>query len=65
MVRDPAAGVIPGLRANCGDSVRGGGPAFVHIKVFDLPSRPEKLVITAEDFVKLGKTLAPASLEQH
>ncbi len=33
-------------------------PAFIHLKAFDLPPQPEKLVITTEGIVKLGELLA-------
>ncbi len=38
-------------------------PAFVHLKVFDLPPQPEKLVITTEGIVRLGELLAQSYFE--
>ena len=37
-------------------------PAFVHIKAFDLPAQPEKLVITTEGIVRLGEVLGESYL---
>lgn len=38
-------------------------PAFIHIKAFDLPAQPEKLVITTEGIARLGEVLASGYLE--
>lgn len=37
-------------------------PAFIHLKAFDLPPQPEKLVITTEGIVRLGELLAQSYL---
>ena len=36
--------------------------AFIHLKAFDLPPQPEKLVITTEGIVQLGESLARSYL---
>ncbi len=33
-------------------------PAFIHLKVFDLPPQPEKLVLTTAGIIQLGASLA-------
>ena len=38
-------------------------PAFIHVKVFDLPPQAEKLVITTAGIVQLGELLAQSHLE--
>jgi hypothetical protein len=38
-------------------------PAFIHLKVFDLPPQGEKLVITTEGIVRLGELLGKGYLE--
>lgn len=38
-------------------------PALIHIKAFDLPAQPEKLVLTMEGIVRLGELLAKRYLE--
>ena len=38
-------------------------PAFIHLKVFDLPPQQEKLVITTAGIVQLGEALAKGYLE--
>ncbi len=37
-------------------------PAFIHIKSFDLPPQPEKIVITTEGIVRLGEVLGESYL---
>lgn len=37
-------------------------PALIHLKAFDLPPQPEKLVITTEGVIKLGELLAHSYL---
>ena len=37
-------------------------PALIHIKAFDLPAQPEKLVITTEGIVRLGEVLGESYL---
>ena len=39
-------------------------PAFIHLKAFDLPKQPEKLVITTAGIVQLGELLARSYLER-
>ena len=38
-------------------------PAFIHLKAFNLPPQPEKLVITTAGIVQLGELLAKSYLE--
>lgn len=38
-------------------------PGFIHLKVFDLPPQPEKLVLTTPAIVQLGQLLARRYLE--
>ena len=38
--------------------------SFIHIKAFDLPAQPEKLVITTEGIVKPGELPARSYLKQ-
>ncbi|MFO0903173.1 MAG: sialate O-acetylesterase [Pirellulales bacterium] len=44
-------------------SLAASDPAFIHIKAFDLPPQPEKLVITAEGIVRLGELLGNSYLQ--
>ncbi len=37
--------------------------ACIHLKIFDLPPQPEKLVITTEGIVRLGEKMAQGYLE--
>lgn len=39
-------------------------PAFIHLKAFNLPPQPEKLVITSAGIVQLGELLARGYLER-
>jgi carbohydrate esterase-like sialic acid-specific acetylesterase len=40
-------------------------PSLIHIKAFDLPGSEQKLVITTQGIVKLGKMLADSYLKQN
>lgn len=45
------------------DSIAAADPAFIHIKAFNLPPQPEKLVITTPGIVQLGELLAQSYLD--
>jgi hypothetical protein len=55
-------------RLNCIDvtaniaALAAADPAFIHLKAFDLPPQPEKLVITTAGIVRLGELLAESYL---
>ena len=38
-------------------------PAFIHLKVFDLPPQPEKLVLNTAGVIQLGASLAKGFLD--
>ena len=45
------------------DSITAADPAFIHVKAFNLPPQPEKLVITTSGIVQLGDLLAQSYIE--
>ncbi len=44
-------------------AIAAAGPAFIHLKAFDLPPQEEQLVITTPGIVQLGELLARSYLE--